>query len=280
MDRVQSPAVLPHSLLRRLLLTAFGRVARRVAPAQAARAAHGELPERLTLWHRALLAPHIADAERSGNLAALEPLHRWLWSSGQAVDFHASARERFDAWWLAHHSAIVEPLREALGGRIHTLCEVGTGNGLVLADVAQRFPEFERLIGLDLSPAQVQANAQRNRDARVSFVAADAGTWLAEHAQPGWAVFSNAGVFEYFRPPALAELFAALARRAPSAVALVEPIAEGFDPEVAGASVAYGAERSLSHPYLAMLRQAGFRVTWRAEQRVGGVRWLLAVARA
>jgi len=278
-DSVRFPTVLPRAGLRRRLVVAAGRVLRWVDPASAERAVRGELSGELGLRERLLVAAAVDDAERSGDLAALEPLHRWMWSGAQAEVFHQAARERFDRWWGPHHSAIVEPLREQLdAGRFTTLCEVGTGNGLVLAELARCLPGLERLIGVDLSAAQVQANARERHDPRVSFVAADGAAWLTENAGAGWAVFTNAGVLEYFPQGRLDALFRVLAARAPACVALVEPLAEGFDPARPGASVPYSAEKSFSHPYVAMLERAGFRVTWRAEQRFEGVRWLLLVA--
>lgn len=279
---IHFPTMLPSDPLRRRLLVGAGRLARRVFPEQAERAARGELPGELGLWQRVLLAPTVDDAERSGDLAALAPLHRWLWSSGQAHAFHEEARERFSRWWRAdRHAAIVGPLREALeAGRFSTLCEVGTGNGLVLTALAAQLPFLRRLVGLDLSEAQMARNRAEAKDPRLSFEVADAAVWLPAHAEPGWAVLTNAGVFEYFAQAQVAALFEGLAARSPSCLALIEPLAEGFDPERAVASRPYNAEKSFSHPYVAMLQSAGFRVRWRAEQRFDGVRWLLVVATA
>jgi SAM-dependent methyltransferase len=275
------PTVLPQDPLKRNLLVTAGRIARRVAPWEAAKVARGELPNTLTLWHRVLLAATVHSAEKKGDLAALEPLHRWLWTSQQAEVFHRTARDRFTKWWQPHHSAIVEPLRGVLEKNgIKTLCEVGAGNGLVLADLAKRLPGVEKLIGLDLSEAQMQANARETNDPRFRFVGGDAGAWLPQNAGTGWAVVTNAGVFEYFPQERLQELFNFLATKRPACVSLIEPLADGYDPEKAGPSVPYNFERSFSHPYVSMLTRAGFQVAWRAEQQIDGVRWLLLVAQA
>ncbi|MBL8956273.1 MAG: class I SAM-dependent methyltransferase [Myxococcaceae bacterium] len=280
-DGPKFPTVLPTDPLKRTLLVTAGRIARRVAPWEATKVARGELPNDLTLWHRVLLAATVDRAEKKGDLAALEPLHRWLWTGKQAEVFHRTARDRFTKWWLPHHSKIVEPLREVLEKNgIKTLVEVGAGNGLVLADLAKRLPKVEKLIGLDLSEAQMQANARETTDPRFQFVGGDAGAWLPQHAGNGWAVVTNAGVFEYFPQERLQELFGFLATKRPACISLIEPLAEHFDPEVARPSVPYNFERSFSHPYVAMLQKAGFKIQWRQEQHIDGVRWIMMVAQA
>src|SRR5207253_5987649 len=95
-DSVLFPTVLPSDRLRRRVLVAAGRLLRWWSPASAERAARGELPGALGLRQRLLVAAAVDEAERCGDLAALEPLHRWLWSGRQAELFHRAARGRFD----------------------------------------------------------------------------------------------------------------------------------------------------------------------------------------
>jgi len=243
----------------------------------------GEVGAALSRGDRWLLAALVARHERAGTLGQLGALHDWLWSSTQALRFHEQAQARFDSWWRARHSAILEPLQQALQaqpGRYDTLCEIGCGSGLVLQDLADRLPQLRQLIGLDLNATQIARNRVHYAgEPRLRFDSGDAAAWLRRHAEPGWILFSNAGVLEYFAPDKLAALLAELAAtRRPLAIASVEPLADDYDLQHETASRIYGPERSWSHPYPRLYREAGLEILWQREQRVGGLRWLLLFA--
>lgn len=281
---VQFPLARQPSGPRQLLKRGLGRLLLPLMPQRRAELQRGAVGERLGRLDRLLLAALVAQHERAGTLDELGALHDWIWASKQALRFHEQAQSRFDDWWRAHHSAILEPLQAEIAAHpAHwaTLCEIGCGSGLVLADLSRRLPSLQQLIGLDLSPAQIE----RNREAyaanpRLRFEAADGACWLAEHAQAGWLIFSNAGVLEYFPPEKLSALLRQLAQRAPVVIASVEPIADDYDLARETASRIYGPERSWSHHYPRLYRESGFTPLWQRELHVGGLRWLLVLARA
>ena len=284
---VHFPLEQPESRLRRLLKIVLGGLLCLLRPAQRERLIRGE-PEReqLRLTDRLIVAALVWHHRRRGTLGALSGLHRWLWRGQQAVSLHAQTEARFRSWWLDHHSAVIAPLQEAMarlaaeGQPVRTLCEIGCGSGAVLADIASRLPALDRLVGLDLSAAQVAANRARGgQDPRLQFEVADALSWLPANAAPGWAYLTNGGVLEYFSETMLEDLLGGIARRHPPALfALVEPIADDYDLDRETASRPYNAEMSLGHNYPYWLRRCGWEVLHQQRQDVGSTRWLLVVA--
>jgi SAM-dependent methyltransferase len=249
---------------------------------RAARLAQGQVAGDLSLTDRLVIAALVRRHERQGTLDQLNGLHDWLWSSRQALAFHEQAQARFQSWWLDTHSAIVAPLLDEIAaapGRYRRLCEIGCGSGLVLNDLAQRLPQMEQLIGLDLSAEQIARNRERYASvSRMSFDSGDAAAWLQTNAQPGWIYFSNAGVLEYFPEARLRGLLRQTANRAPAMFAIVEPVDHGHDLEQQLASKNYGAERSWSHNYPHLFRDCGYTLRWQREIEFGGMRWMMLIA--
>ena len=266
------------------LKTALGRVLLPLMRARTEELRAGRLGATLSLRDRLMIAALVDRHEKLGTLEQLNGLHDWLWSSGQAVHFHEQAQARFDTWWLQQHSAVLAPLQtlfDARPGALHTLIEIGCGSGLVLADVAQRMPQLQRLIGLDLSTEQTARNARRyEANARLQFASGDAATWLQQHAERGSVCFTNAGVLEYFPERKLRALLQHFATLSPAAFACVEPIDSQHELARELTSHSYGAERSWSHNYPHLFADCGFHVLWQQELDFAGVRWLLVVAQA
>lgn len=282
---VQFPLARARPGLRQSLKCLLGRALMPLFPLRLQQLQRGDVGERLGRVDRLLLAALVARHEKAGSLDQLGALHDWLWASEQATRFHDQAQARFDDWWLQHHSAILEPLTREISdhpGTWTTLCEIGCGSGLVLADLARRLPTLQQFVGLDLSAAQISRSRQAHAaNPRLRFEAGDGAAWLRGHAAPGWLLFSNAGVLEYFAPDKLLGLLRDLAQtRPPLAIASIEPIADDYDLQRETASRIYGPERSWSHNYPRLYREAGFELLWQRELRVGGLRWLLLFARA
>lgn len=285
---VQYPLMQPASGWKRWAKARLGALLGRIFVARMAALRAGRWPEasRLTGLDRILISALVEESRKANALGSLSGLHQSLWRTDQAVSVHAQAEARYQSWWLDKHSAVLTPLasviaREAARGRVFdTLCEIGTGTGTVLADVAQRLPQFKQLIGLDLSATQTAANRQRfEGQPRLRFETADATEWIAAQAESGWVYFVNGGVFEYFSEAMLDGLLTDIAtKKAPALIALVEPLAADYDLATETASRPYNLELSLGHHYPHHLKRCGWQVESLEEQQVGGARWLLVVA--
>lgn len=265
------PLALPKGRLRRWVESSVGRLLVQLCPAQAQSVSRGSLPPRLGRWERLLIAGLVEKHRRTGTLDQLAPLHAWMWRSESARSFHKLAAEEFEVTWASRERRILDPIAELTGStdsRFRTLCEIGCGSGKVLEDVAARLPGVERLVGLDLSEAQIELNRTRTVDSRISFFAADANEWIARHGVPGTVYLTVRGVLEYFRKRDLEILFARLAKElAPSAVALIEPVPLDYDFERETESRPYSFEHSVGHNYPRLLREAGFSIRFQELER-------------
>ena len=279
---VQFPLELPRGRLRRWAKVFLGSLLLVVQPARARALQSGEIDSAMySATDRLLLTALVFRHQRRGTLDQLARVHERFWASDQITSFHTQAEARFQSWWVDHHARIVPMIQarlDARPGAYHHLVEIGCGSGLVLQDVAARLPSLDALVGLDLSAAQIELNRARFTDPRLSFDAADAEPWLRERLSPGGIVFTNAGVLEYFPRPKLESLLRAVAARAPSMCALVEPLDPDVDASGTAGSRPHGVEHSFSHPYLTYLREAGFTVRAHEDQVVDGQRFLLVVA--
>lgn len=272
------PLALPHGRLRRWIKTALGSLFIAMQPALAQRLEAGQAPR--NLGERIALAGLVRRHRKTGTLDRLAPQHARFWESAAAVRFHAGTEARFQHTFMVVHRGIVDRLAGLLeDGAFDTLCEIGCGSGLVLDYAAHRLSGLRRLVGIDLSVEQSALNAARATDPRLTFVGADAAQWIPAHAGAGWA-FLSYGVLEYIPHKALSELFATMAARSPTLVALIEPIDAAFDFARDGDSRAYGGELSYTHNYPRLLADAGFGLVHREECVHRGMRWLMLIALA
>lgn len=228
----------------------------------------------IALVHRAL--------KRHQPLDHLAYLHRQLWDSDEITTYHTGVEKYFRLWFLPHQSAIVDLIERDLDctshDRFHTICEIGTGSGLVLDHLQQRLGShgITAFCGLDLCAAQVARNA--TRFPQCTFVTADACRWIPEHASPGWIYFCCGGVLEYLPKKSVSALFAATVARPPVRWAIVEPVDADHDFSSQKESRPYGVENTWSHNYEDLAKQAGLTVLARRDLDIDGVRWCMMLA--
>lgn len=282
MNNIQFPLLMPQHPLRRAVKVLGGRLLGILRAGRRAQLLRGEVGARLSAGDRILIAALVDAHERAGNLSALMPLQKWLWSGTQAVSFHQQAEARFSQWWLQRDCQILQPLQTLLRerpGRYHTLCEIGCGSGLVLADIAGKLGELQNFIGLDLSTEQTALNRKRFRDSKLRFESGDASVWIPQNAKAGWFYLTVAGVLEYFDEASLCHLLLSIAQRAaPAGFGLIEPLAVDFDLARETRSRPQSAERTLAHSYIKLFESCGWRVRWQEDRQHQGRRHLLLIA--
>jgi len=278
-----SPLCWDESPLERRVKAAVGTVLSRLLPARVARLQLGESPISLDGTDRLMVAALVERYMRQREFDALGVMHRWSWRGLTAPMFNRGASARYVERWLPHHSRIYAPIQTLLDlppTRFHTCCEIGSGSGMVLADLRRRLHGPREFIGLDLNVDQVKAAARRYaRIERLDFVAGDATEWIPQNAGPGWMYLSHDGVLGFFTPRMLLNLLGHIADLGhPSAFALVEPLPQDFDLLNTRDSQVWGADATFVHPYPRLFRSAGWRVRWHREFRLPHGRYLMLLA--
>ena len=213
------------------------------------------------------------------------------WKSAVSREFFDHFGHRFETLFLAHHRGITGEIRAVMERHVlpaWRLVEVGVGDARVLEYLADRIPEFRERHGIDLNEEVIAANRRRFEGREgYHFHAEEVARWLEAHPQAGTVMFTHGGVFEYFRRDRLLALFRSLrAVGGPCVVALTETIAVDHDLEAGEGSHPYGHELSFSHDYPAILREAGFVVSFIRDRPTDEgeehhpARWLQVVAEA
>lgn len=262
--------------------TAAARIAARLLewtrPGLARRIAAGDPTAVSSRAGRMILRAQARRAARDGDWAVLASRLAAFWRSAEGDRFYDAYAERGAQWFRGAHAPWAEAVCACASRDAYQhLVEIGCGDGRVLAHFAARLPRMRRLTGLDLNASIIARNRTRFvDDLRLSFESVDAADWLDTRAESGLFVTAYGGVFEYFPPDQLERLFKCVAAQPPSAIALVEPLADDFDPANAS-SRAGGIESSFSHPYRRMLEAAGFTIRFEQEARTEN-RWVMLVA--
>lgn len=199
-----------------------------------------------------------------------ETLRRYLthyWSSAASTEFYDGFSHRFEDLFLRYHAGIadhINALLPRLGDGPIRLVEVGCGDGRVLEWLSGRLDQVTDFHGVDLNPVQIEkCRTAYSSSPRCHFHHGDLLGWLQDNPAPGTVLVSNGGVFEYLLEHELRNLFNRLRLFcSPCLVAITETIATDHDLDAEVHSLPYGHEFALSHNYPAILRSAGFELTW------------------
>lgn len=208
---------------------------------------------------------HLQNAVASGDHALICRFLMDFWSSPAAAEFYTNLSHRYETLFLKHHQSIVGETVKAChktGGVFHQLIELGSGDGKVIEHFSRHLPTVAEVHGIDINAEQVSSNRRVYADQpKLQFHHADIRNWIPEHASSGAVVIVNGGVLEYLTRPELRAIFEHLARKSsPCVVAITESIATDHDLENESETYPYGLELSLSHNYLAVLRECGFSI--------------------
>lgn len=258
---------------------ACGDLASRLFPEKRGALARGERIPRGML-DRLIHSNLIEEAARKGDQQALRDQLSRYWQGSSGSDFHDRFSDRFENWFLGAHYPVVEALREvaaARPGELRQLFEVGCGDGRVLRHLSGALPDLTRFTGIDINASIIEKNRETYAGGKLEFIAGDAAAILAKQFTCGSILMTYGGVLEYFLESELASIFRMARSQAPAAVALVEPLYDQFDMDLEVHSRAGGREKSFSHPYPRLLRDAGFEVVFRREIQ-GEFSWIMLVA--
>jgi hypothetical protein len=140
-----------------------------------------------------------------------------------------------------------------------TLCEVGTGNGLMIDYLAGCLTQIERFQGIDLGAEQIARNRAIYGESRVQYLHAEPSEFVLQHGRPG-TLFVACGTFECFTQAELEEFLELTHKTLDSvAFAICDAVDVDYDAEVEFDSRPRG-NLFYSHNYRHLLEKHGYEI--------------------
>ncbi|WP_299124658.1 class I SAM-dependent methyltransferase [uncultured Winogradskyella sp.] len=207
--------------------------------------------------------------EKKEDYNTLEQFHNNYWKN-QGDDFFSATDDSFEKDFLPNCAFIFDLLQEQLTNEsdtFNTLVEIGTGNGKVLNYLSSKFPSIQRFVGIDLSLVQIQLNTENFKsNEKLEFVAIDGFDWVKEYGHGNIIFVTSRGVLEYFTEHRLTEFLNKLNGLGKTIFVAIEPNGIKHDFKTNPNSELYGYERSFSHNYAKLFKDAGFDL-WHVSQK-------------
>lgn len=195
-----------------------------------------------------------------------------FWGGIPGKKWHGIAKERFSEpgaysrEFLGFRQPLVRLISELLVStdQFHTICEIGTGNGMFLQYLSERFPEIWRFVGVDLNGDQIRENQETYKGQRLEFDHAEITEWIQKQSENG-TIFLGNETFEWFTPREFEELLQCIRERVkPAAIAIFACVDAGTLGK--GVTRPRGA-LAFSHDYPHMLACCHYRIRGQEIQR-------------
>ena len=219
------------------------------------------LDNRMSIMERLMRSAILNKLEKRKDFDTLAKLHQNYWAN-KGDDFFLETEAAFQNDFLPNCSFIFDELEKELinsPAKFHALVEIGTGNGSVLNYLCSKFPNIDRFVGIDLSPVQVQINNKKyNENKKLEFVASDGFDWVKAHGQSHTIFVTSRGVLEYFTEQRLQAFLKEIHLLGDTIFIAIEPKGIEHNYETNPNSQPYGHERSFSHNYPKLFKNAGF----------------------
>ncbi len=202
-------------------------------------------------------------ARIANNADFFERLHADFWRGEGGEVFSSNCDHRFEDLFLTRQAADLKLLQKYWSqSRLKHIVEIGCCSGLHLQHLVTKLPRVETAVGIDINPAQIQANIENSKfDPRIKFFAGDGGQWVIDNALPNTLFVTNGGVFEYFSQQRLTEIIRHVSSKlSPAMFFTVEPIAPDYSSAMTIDSIPFGEELSFSHNYVRLYQSNGFTV--------------------
>lgn len=234
---------------------------------------------------RAILHSRIQRAKWRGDEAAAKKAVDDWWKSDVGDHYYevmAVRMDRFEKMFKGDHYVMVNWLKDLCerDASFAHVVEVGCGDGYVTNHLSEVLPSIEDFIGLDISDRIIDTcNATYGTPPRVQFEAGNIIEWINREPRDKTILVSYGGVMEYLTQAELTGVYRDLRKSTNVAVALVEPLDAGFDPEKETTSRFEGTEHTYyTHNYKHILQDAGFDVTQCEYMSIAGWPWVAIMA--
>lgn len=164
----------------------------------------------------------------------------------------------FQKEYFRFRTPVVEVLKDLLrpGDQFHSICEVGTGNGLFLHHLSKELSSIKAFVGIDLNKEQIQENQRIYINSPLQFVHAEILDWI-DHAVEQGTIFVSCGTFECLTQQELMEVLEAVMAKHRAVVALTEPVNIDLTTDVTSKP---RGNTMWSHNYPYWLRRLGYDI--------------------
>jgi len=209
----------------------------------------------------------------------LEQHHREFWQKKMSTEWYEGTEKDFNSTVKKIVHSLTELDRFLEKTPIKTICEIGTGDGQLLAFLDQRYGGKYHMVGLDIAEEQMEKNNQKYSG--YDFYGGDASAWIQQSSVDETLFLTNHGVFEYFSEQTLHGLLVYLQQHRPRSALMIisEPIAESHDLDKQENSILTTmGEYSFSHNHVYLLKQAGFTLVYQQENTDYGFRAMTIIA--
>ena len=218
---------------------------------------------KITLTERFIRKSLLRKVEENSDHETLSKFHKAYWEN-QGDNFFAATKDSFENNFLPECSFIFELLKEKLSTEnegFNTIVEIGTGNGKVLNYLSEQLPQINRFVGIDLNQNQIKQNKETyKKNTQLEFVASDAFDWVNTYANKNMIFVTSRGVLEYFTESRLQDFLQQVNRLGNTIFIAIEPNGVDHDLKINKHSEPYGYERSFSHNYELLFKNAGFNL--------------------
>jgi len=188
-----------------------------------------------------------------------------FWGGVPGKKWHGFAKDKFSEpgaysrEFLGYRQPLVRLISTLLAStdQFHTICEIGTGNGIFLRYLSERFPKIRRFVGVDLNGDQIRENQETDKEQKLEFDHAEITEWIRKQPDDG-TIFVGNETFEWFTPGEFEELLQCVRDKVkPAAIAIFECVDSG--------TLGKGVSRprgtlAFSHDYPHMLTRSRYHI--------------------
>ncbi|GAB1858557.1 hypothetical protein MHTCC0001_33960 [Flavobacteriaceae bacterium MHTCC 0001] len=253
--------------MKELVKNIVGNVLLKIMPKRADKIAREGMTINLNLTKVDLLIKNalLKQAEKSNDFETLSEFHFNYWNQKGKEYFEGQFNnDTLNDFFIPNCSFLLDLLQKELEKKTEhysMLVEIGTGDGTVLEYLSTRFPQIDRLVGIDLCELQIDKNKKTFKaNPNLEFVASDGIDWIIENGQPNMIIFTSRGVLEYFTALSLQKFFRGLSKIGNVIFMAIEPTAVGHDFSKNPNSQIYGFEKSFSHNYIKLFKESNFNI--------------------
>jgi|SRR2546426_6029047 len=195
-----------------------------------------------------------------------------FWGGAPGKKWYGFAQAKFSepraySWEsLGYRQPLVRLISTLLAStdQCHTICEIGTGNGMFPLYLSERFPKIRRFVEVDLNRDQIRENQETCKGQKLEFDHAEITEWIRKQPDDG-TIFVGNETFEWVTPCEFEELLqCVLDKVKPAAIAIFACVDSG--------TLGKGVSRprgtlAFSHDYPHMLTRCRYHIRGQEIQR-------------